>query len=91
MHLLLHLNKIKISRARLLVKQQPFYVYLNFFGIKTLIATNSHYFTEHIRLGYGHFETPSTENNDVTILALESGQDNFKSSFNFLLPEREVS
>ncbi len=90
MHLLLTLDARRVARARPLVFQQPFHVGLDFHGVTAILATNSPYLVEHVRLGYGHFEALPAERPDITLLALEVGQERFEASFGFLLPERKA-
>jgi len=89
-HLLLTLDAGRAACARALVPQQPFHVGLDFHGVTAVLATNSGYLVEHIRLGYGYFEAQPAEKPDITVLSLEDGKEHFEASFVSLLPGRKV-
>jgi len=89
MHLLLTLDEKRAAGARSLVSRQPIRTGLDFHGVTVLLATNSENVAEHVRLGYGCFETQPPKNPDITLLVLEAGREGFLESFGTLLPGRK--
>ena len=85
---LLKLDAARNVRARRLVPRQPYHVGLDFHGVTAVLATNSQYLVGHIRLGYAYFESSPAESPDVTLLAIEAGEEGFEETSRALLPNR---
>jgi hypothetical protein len=90
MNLLLALDEKRAVCARSLVFRQPLHFWMDFHGVIALLATNSSKLVEHVRLGYGYFETQPVAKPDITLLSLEAGQEGFGESFSSLLPGRKA-
>jgi hypothetical protein len=87
---LFRLDAKRADRACALLPLQAHQLRLDFHGVTVGLATNSKYLADHVRLGYGLFESPAEGTPDVQILTLEAGVEGTDTSLARLFPERVV-
>lgn len=86
MRALLALDSERAKRGRRLADTQPHRVHLEFHGVHADVATNSTYLAEHVRLGYGRFESTERAGVGFRLLALEARADVLDSELAAVLP-----
>lgn len=101
MDLLLSLDPERAGRAEQLRAQQPLRVELNLHGVGARLDTNSAYLADHLRVGYGYFESPGATEPEILLLAVEADPPpdqarqletllpGRKDAMHFLIPSRD--
>ncbi len=90
MNLLYSLDDRRSLEVQELQSRQALHMCFDFYGVRAIIDTNSRYLMDHMRLGYSYFESNTTGEADVSLLALEAGKSQFTRCAKVFFPDRVI-